>query len=59
MGTIDKFILIDNGNASKHKDMFSIFEEVFFYERFKKSRIIEYNQGVRTSDAKLLENVDV
>ena len=55
--TIDKFILIDNGNASKHKDLFSVFEEVFFYERFKKNRIIEYNQGVKTEELKLLQNI--
>ena len=40
---IDKFILIDNGNAAKHKDLHDVFEEVFFYERFKKNKIIEYS----------------
>lgn len=55
--TINKFILIDNGNAFKHKDLFPIFEEVFFYERFKKNRIIEYNnQNIIPENTKLISD---
>ena len=52
--TIDKFVLIDNGNAAKHKDLFGVFEEVFFYERFKKNRIIEYTATVKGPDTRIL-----
>ena len=40
---IDKFILIDNANVAKHKDLHNVFEEVFFIERFRKTKIIECN----------------
>ena len=39
---IDKFVLIDNGNVPKHKELYPIFEEVLFYERFRKNKIVEY-----------------
>ncbi len=51
--TIDKFILIENGNAPRHKELFKIFEEVFFYQRFRKNKIIEYNNNIKlTPDIK-------
>lgn len=59
--TIDKFVLIDNGNAAKHRDLYGVFEEVFFYERFKKNRIVEYTSTVRGPDTHILdrnENID-
>lgn len=56
--TIDKFVLIDNGNASKHKDLFSVFEEVFFYERFKKNRIVEYTSTIKGPDTRILNRDD-
>lgn len=40
---IGKIILIDNGLIPKHKDLYAIFDEVIFYERFKKNKIIEYH----------------
>ena len=52
--TIDKFVLIDNGNAAKHKDLYGIFEEVFFYERFKKNRIIEYTATVKGPETRII-----
>lgn len=39
---IDKLILIDNGNVSKHKKLHGVFEEVFFYSRFRKNKIVDY-----------------
>lgn len=38
---INKIILIDNGQFPKHSDLMAVFEEVLFYERFKKNKIIE------------------
>ena len=59
VATIDKFVLIENGNAPKHKNLFKIFEEVFFYQRFKKNKIIEYNNTVKLADSKMemVENI--
>ena len=58
MSTIDKFILIDNGNAARHKDLFKLFEEVFFFERFRKNKIIEYNRNVNPAESKLIEHFE-
>ena len=52
---IDKFVLIDNGNVAKHKELYHIFEEVFFYERFRKNKIVECN-SVIPKGSKLMEN---
>lgn len=38
---INKLILIDNGEFPKHQELMGIFEEVLFYERFRKTKIIE------------------
>lgn len=38
---INKIVLIDNGQFPKHMDLMSVFDEVVFYERFKKTKIIE------------------
>lgn len=54
---IDKFVLIDNGNVPKHKDLHSVFEEVFFFERFKKNKIVECN-GVMPADTSLMNRFD-
>ena len=40
---IDKFILIDNGNINRHKHLYTIFDEVIFFDRFRKIKIIECN----------------
>lgn len=40
---IDKFILIDNANVPKHKNLHGVFEEVYFIERFRKTKIVECN----------------
>ena len=52
--SIQKFILIDNGNASKHRDMFELFEEVYFYQRFKKNKIIDYTVQISDFDSQKL-----
>lgn len=38
-----KIVLIDNGQFPKHLDIMEIFDEVIFYERFKKNKIVEFN----------------
>ena len=38
---INKLILIDNGQFPKHKDLLTVFDEVLFYERFRKNKIID------------------
>lgn len=49
--TIDKFILIDNGVTHKHQDLYDVFDEIFFFERFSRNRIIESNGVEKRSDA--------
>lgn len=56
--SIDKFILIDNGNAAKHRELFSVFEEVYFYERFRRNKIVEVVQQVRSNVQKIVEKKD-
>lgn len=46
---INKLVLIDNGIIPKHRDLHSLFEEVFFYERFYKNKIVEC-QGISKDD---------
>ena len=41
--SIGKFVLIDNGNASKHRELFDLFEEVYFYQRFRRNKIVDCN----------------
>lgn len=38
---IDKFVMVDNGNAPKHQDLYGSFDEVFFFRRFRKNKIVE------------------
>lgn len=38
-----RIMLIDNGQFPKHEDIMGVFDEVLFYERFKKNRIIDCN----------------
>lgn len=38
---ISKIVLLDNGIVPKHTDLFNVCEEVYFYERFCKNKIIE------------------
>lgn len=40
---INKVILIDNGIVPKHTDLYNICEEIYFYERFCKNKIIDCN----------------
>lgn len=53
---IDKIILIDNGMVSKHKDLHEIFGEVYFYDRFKKTKIVDCNSMIPEC-SKFLEDV--
>lgn len=45
-----KFVLIDNNYLPKHEDIMTCFDQVIFYERFKKNKIIEC-EGFIKSDA--------
>lgn len=36
-----KIVLIDNGQFPKHEDIMTTFDEVIFYERFRKTKIID------------------
>lgn len=45
-----KIILIDNGSIPKHQDIMDVFDEVIFYERFRKNKIIECNGFEKTED---------
>lgn len=47
---INKIILIDNGQFPKHSDLMPIFDEVLFYERFKKNKIIECSGFEKNED---------
>ncbi len=38
---IDSFVLIDNMNVPRWRNLHSVFEEVLFYQRFHKMRIVE------------------
>ena len=44
---INKIILIDDGQFPKHTDIMNIFDEVIFYNRFNKSKIIELTDSNR------------
>lgn len=46
---INKIVLLDNGILPKHRDLHNLCEEVFFYERFYKNKIIEC-QGIKKDD---------
>lgn len=46
---INKIVLLDNGILPKHTDLYDLCEEVFFYERFYKNKIIEC-QGIKKDD---------
>ena len=52
--SIEKFILIDNGNASKHRELFDVFEEVYFYQRFRKNKIVDYTVQIPELDEQQL-----
>lgn len=47
-----KITLIDNGQFPKHDDIMEVFDEVIFYERFKKNKIVECN-GFEKKDDKI------
>lgn len=45
-----KFILIDNGQFPKHDDIMGLFDEVIFYERFRKNKIVECDGFEKIND---------
>lgn len=62
---IDKFVLLDNGNVHKLKKIYNLFDEVIFYDRFRKIRIVECNPNIsgsllefRTRDLERFPKID-
>lgn len=53
---INKLVLIDNGQFPKHMDLMGIFDEVIFYERFKKTKIIECNGFGKSVDENIVSD---
>lgn len=53
---IDKIVLIDNGMVSKHRELHEVFGEVYFYDRFRKTKIVECNASLPET-SRLLEDV--
>lgn len=51
-----KIVLIDNGQFPKHQDIMEIFDEVIFYERFKKNKIIEFG-GFEKNQNDVVSNI--
>lgn len=51
-----KIILIDNGQFPKHDDIMNTFDEVIFYERFKKNKIIECD-GFEKNENNVVSNI--
>lgn len=51
-----KLILIDNGQFPKHTELFDVFDEVIFYERFKKNKIVECT-GFEKNDDNKIKNI--
>lgn len=51
-----KIILIDNGQFPKHTNIMNIFDEVIFYERFKKNKIIEFS-GFEKNQNDIVSNI--
>lgn len=49
-----KMVLIDNAQVPKHTDLMDLFDEVTFFDRFKKNKIVDCggfykdNDGVQT-----------
>lgn len=53
-----KIVLIDNGQFPKHQDIMDVFDEVIFYERFRKNKIVEFNGFERNSN-NVINNIDM
>lgn len=45
-----RLILIDNGQFPQHDDIMSLFDEVLFYERFRKNKIVECDGFIKAND---------
>ena len=53
-----KIVLIDNGQFPKHQDIMGIFDEVIFYERFRKNKIVEFN-GFEKNANNVINNINM
>ncbi|WQJ53630.1 MAG: hypothetical protein [Wendovervirus sonii] len=45
-----RLILIDNGQFPQHDDIMDFFDEVLFYERFRKNKIVECDGFEKTNE---------
>ena len=53
-----KIVLIDNGQFPKHQDIMEIFDEVIFYERFRKNKIVEFG-GFEKGSNDVINNINM
>ena len=53
-----KIVLIDNGQFPKHQDIMEIFDEVIFYERFRKNKIVEFG-GFEKNSNNVIDNINM
>lgn len=53
-----RIVLIDNGQFPKHQDIMDIFDEVIFYDRFKKNKIVEFN-GFEKNSNDIINSIDM
>ena len=49
---IGKIVLIDNNIVPKHKNLYNLCEEVYFYERFYKNKIIDCQNVIKDNSGK-------
>lgn len=58
-GDVNKIVLIDNSNAPKHSELYNICEEVFFYEPFIKTKIMECRGIYKDDNGNSLLNTNI
>ena len=59
IGEIHKIVLLDNVNVPKHNDLYSICDEIFFYEPFVKNKIIECKGLYKDEEGNIQLNVNI
>lgn len=56
---INKIVLIDNILLPKHKDLYNYCEEIFFYERFYKNKIIDCQGIIKDKNKNNQDDLDI
>lgn len=54
---INKIILIDNILLPKHDKLYNLCEEIYFFERFYKNKIIDYSD-IKKNDKTIINDLD-